>query len=103
MNTGQAFLVGVLTSLIANFLFFFALRASDRPSAVLRVRNGSFRVGEARTGDRAIRHEQTSSEILIEGASIELSWGSRTKFHIGMSVIGGLIVFGILFWVLVMK
>jgi hypothetical protein len=84
VNTGQALLVGVLASLIAESLFFFVLRAFDRPPHILRVTDGSFR--------------QTSGDILIEGATIEFSWERRTGLHIGASLVVGLIVFGILFW-----
>jgi hypothetical protein len=89
VNTGQAVLAGVAASLIADFLFFLALRTFDRPPPSLRITRGFFR--------------QTSGETLIKKTTFEFSWESRSRVHVGASLVVGLIVFGALVWLFTAK
>jgi hypothetical protein len=99
---------GVLQSiaggLVANFIFLFVLRASIPPPTILRVENGSVRMTlkKARLSD-PIQYDPAVGEVVIKGATIELSWESRTRIHLGLSLVAGVAVFAILLWILVLE
>jgi hypothetical protein len=101
MSNAAGVLASIAGGVVANLITSFTLHVSVAPPSFLRVTNGSVLLKKAHLAN-PVQHDAATGAVLIQGETIEFSWPSQSRIHVGASLVAGAAVFAILLWLLVL-